>query len=164
MSEDSPNWSSLIARDIMRTEVITVQMDASLAEVERLLSEHRIGGLPVTNEAGRIVGVVSIRDLITNYAENSEGRGKPAGSFYNPVTEGDQEEYDTFEMPDDVTDTAGDIMTPQVYTVPVEASGQEVAGKMAEHNVHRILVTEDSQMVGFISAMDILRAVSGRPD
>ncbi len=162
MAADTPDWHSLTARDIMRTEVITVPMDATLSEVERLLNEHRIGGLPVTNEAGHIVGIISIRDLITKYAESPEDRMAPAGSFYNPSADDDQIAYDTFEMPDDITDTAGDIMTPQVYTVPADASAEQVAGKMAEHNVHRILVTEDSLKVGFISAMDILKTVSGR--
>jgi CBS domain-containing protein len=167
MAKNKPDWSSLTARDIMRTEVITVAMDASLSEVERLLGEHRIGGLPVTNEAGHIVGVVSMRDLIANYAENPEQHGpRSAGTFYNPSSDedADADAYDTFEIPGDITETAGDIMTPQVYTVPAEATLDAVAAEMSEHVVHRILVTEDTHIVGFISAMDILRAMASKSD
>ena len=167
-SSQSASWTTASAGDIMRTEVLTVAQDAPLSEVERLLGEHRIGGLPVTNEAGRIVGVVSMRDLIERYAEDSEPR-KPGQArsrearrgFYDPSSDDETEMLEGFSLPEEVIDTAGDIMTDHVFTVGPHATLSEIAAEMVEHNVHRILVTEDGRKIGFISTMDILRALAG---
>ena len=52
------------ARDVMTTEVITIAMDSSTHEAERVLADNRISGLPVLGPDGNIVGVVSVYDLL----------------------------------------------------------------------------------------------------
>ena len=51
-------------RDIMNTNVVTIGADATLAEAARRLLEHRVGALPVVDEAGQLVGIVSETDLL----------------------------------------------------------------------------------------------------
>lgn len=149
----------------MQTEILAVPIDAPLSEVERLLGEYRIGGLPVTNEAGRIVGVVSMRDLIEKYAQDPDsGPRRSNAGFYHPSSDEDTDELDNFRLPDEVVDTAGDIMTPHVYTVAADDTLTQIAAKMVEHNVHRILVTQDGKKIGYISSMDILKALAGLVD
>jgi CBS domain-containing protein len=161
MTKKPAEWESLTARDIMRTEIFTVSVDTPLSEVERLLSEYRIGGLPVTTENGRIVGVISMRDLLERYAQDSDGssRRRQTG-FYYPASDEDAEDIEEFMVPEETADTAGDIMTPHVYTVAANASLREVSAKMVEHEVHRILVTENNRKIGFISSIDILKALA----
>lgn len=174
MTPQSTHWDTLTARDIMRTEILTVPVDAPLSEVERLLGEYRIGGLPVTGEAGRIIGVVSMRDLIERYAQDPDvhmratAGFRAATGFYHPASDEDVEGLREFSFGDDAADTsgdtAGDIMTPHVFTVRANAFIEEIAARMVEHNVHRILVTEDGRKIGFISTMDILKALAGQAD
>lgn len=68
----------ITAADIMRSDLITVPTTMPLAEAERLLVEHGIGGAPVTDHAGRIAGVVSLRDIADRHAERGRGGRAPA--------------------------------------------------------------------------------------
>ena len=150
-----PNWTSLFARDIMKTTVFTVSTNTPLLEVERLLSERRISGVPVTAEAGHIVGVISIRDLIEHYSEDPQNSARRGIGFYNMPSTEYLGEVETFEVPEESGDTAGEVMTAEVYTIGANADLRELSQKMVELKIHRILVEDDGKTVGLISTMDI---------
>jgi CBS domain-containing protein len=159
-TKTSENWGKLKARDIMRKDVITVSVNAPLSEVERVLGEHRISGVPVTDEAGHIVGVLSVRDLLERYAEDPDARPRRAAGFYQLSTEElEEEDLVAFEVPEKGEDTVKDIMNAEVFTISADAGLQEIARKMVELNIHRILVDEKKRHIGLISTMDILRAL-----
>jgi CBS domain-containing protein len=65
---------ALTAGDIMQTRIITVADTAPLSEIERVLTENRISGVPVVNQAGRVIGVVSVKDLLDRYVEEPDAR------------------------------------------------------------------------------------------
>ncbi len=146
------------ARDIMRTELLTVSVSTPLDEVERLLGEHRIGGVPVTDEAGHLVGVVSMRDLIEHYAEEPGSHVHLGPGFYHDVRGRRDEETATFGGSGGDGATASDIMTGEVYAVDADTSLRDVAKEMLRLRVHRILVKEKGRHVGLISAFDLLAA------
>lgn len=155
------SWQDLTAADVMRTDVLTVSESTPLSEVERLLGENRIGGLPVTNETGHITGVVSIRDLVDRYTQDPDARPRRGHGFYHLSSEGlEDEDFESFEVPEEAEETAGDIMTAQVYDVDATARLRDVAAKMVELNVHRLLVTEKRHTVGIVSTMDVLKALA----
>ena len=54
----------LKVRDLMTPEAVTVQPMTPIKEVAKALVEHRISGMPVVDDGGRVVGVVSEGDLI----------------------------------------------------------------------------------------------------
>lgn len=60
-------------RDIMTSHVVSAREDTTLREVAQILNRHRISGLPVCDDAGHIVGVVSEYDLIANPDARSAG-------------------------------------------------------------------------------------------
>lgn len=113
----SADLASITAADIMRTSVVTVDASAPIAEAERLLSEHRIGGAPVTDEAGHICGVVSIRDILERYADAPEARAGWRQGFYDVGDDGEIDERPGIDIPEDSGDTVRDVMTAQVHTV-----------------------------------------------
>lgn len=155
------DWRELKAADIMQTNVITVTEDAPLSEVETLLSENRITGMPVTDEAGDLVGVISVTDLIERYTEDSDARPRRGRGFYDVSTYGlEEEDLETFEVPKESEETAGSLMTAEVLTVPAEMTLRLVAKEMVKHKVHRLLVSEGKKTIGIISTMDLLRAAS----
>lgn len=161
VAPDNSEQDLWTAREIMRTEILTVSIDAPLSEAERLLGEFRIGGLPVTNETGHIIGVVSMRDLLERYSQDPDGSSRRHQTgFYHPASDDDLDELEAFSIPEESSDTVGDIMTPHVYTVGADATLSAIAAKMVEYNVHRILVTENGRKVGFISSMDVLKALA----
>ncbi len=157
----SANAKRLTAGDIMQTQVLTVSTTTPLPDVERLLNEHRISGVPVTDKAGHIAGVLSMRDLVERYAEDPSLHRPPSGSFYDVTAEEEMEEIESFEVPEEAEETAGDVMTGQVHDVPISASLSDVAKKMTELRLHRILVQDDGKHVGLISTFDVLRVLAG---
>ena len=153
-------WGLVTARDIMRDEVITVPYAAPLSEVERILSDNRISGAPVTDEAGHIVGIVSVRDLVERYTEDPDARPRRGPGFYHLSSEEtEDEDFDSFEVPEESEETAADVMTGEIYSVDVSAGLKEIATAMAKHRIHRILVRENGRHVGLISTMEILNAL-----
>lgn len=153
-------WALVTARDLMRTDVVTVTYSAPLSEVERVLSDNRISGAPVVDEVGRIIGVVSVRDLIDKYASDPDARPRRGQGFFELSTEElEDEDYDAFEVPAESEDTARDVMTGQIHTVPGAAGLKEIAEAMCKHKVHRVLVEDDGRLLGLISTLDILEAL-----
>src|SRR6185436_15182651 len=134
-------WSELRARDVMETRVVTVSTSSPLCEVERLLTEHRISGMPVTDPSGRAVGVVSYRDLLDHYAVNGDAsRGRDAEFFRSWAEHLPEREIESICVPEESGDTAADVMTPAIVDVTTDATMQEVCRTMARHSVHRVLV------------------------
>lgn len=141
-------------RDVMQTEVVTLRADMSARDAERVLAEHRIGGAPVVDEAGRVLGVLSQSDLVRlDAAPPSTGA---TGAFFSDV-----EDYrDLAALP------AGEslipvtrVMSTEVLSVAPDTSARDAAHRMREHRVHRLLVVEDGVLRGVVSALDLLIAV-----
>ncbi|MEM7200898.1 MAG: CBS domain-containing protein [Planctomycetota bacterium] len=146
------------AMDVMKTEVVTVAATMQLADAERLLSEHQISGVPVTDEAGRIVGVLSMKDLLECRSQDVGGWADRSRGFYEMTGE-ESLSYVGGEEPDWASDTVAEVMTAQVHAVPCETSLPEVARQMIRLGVHRLLVTEQGRYVGLISSFDVLGAL-----
>ncbi|MHC4516166.1 MAG: CBS domain-containing protein [Planctomycetota bacterium] len=152
------------ARDVMHTTLLTVSVSTPLSEVERLLGEHRVGGVPVSNETGHLVGVVSMRDLIEHYAGEPDGRAGLAPGFYGETLDRageDDEDMTTFGGFVGDSATASDIMTGEVYAVDADTTLQDVAREMLRLKIHRILVMDQGKHVGLISTFDLLEVFAG---
>lgn len=157
-----PARTARTARSVMEKRIVTVGRTAPLSEVERLLTENRISGMPVTDAAGRAIGVVSYRDLLDHYAENPDARPRRARAFYRLSTEHLlDEDFESFEVPEESEDTVEDVMTPEIVHVRSDATLEEVCRTMGEHEVHRVLVTdpETQKVVGIISSLALLKAM-----
>ena len=146
-----------LARDVMQTHVITVDPELPLLDAHRLLVEEEIGGAPVVDETGRLVGVISSSDLLRAEEEEREGTNR-APSYFTELLE--------FSTPhpigsDDLQDRLGqlvvsDAMTPGGVSVEPHTTIQDVASLMRRHRIHRVLVLEGEQLVGLISSFDLL--------
>jgi CBS domain-containing protein len=160
-------WALLQARDVMKSDLTTVAPDCPLSEVERILSEKGIGGAPVVDASGAILGIVSASDVMERHAEDPDARprrGRSVDAF--PLEDEDSPEGDDDEPPFasadmDAEDVAADVMTADVHWVPGDADLGEIARTMAKHRIHRVLVREDGRYVGLISTLDVLDALAG---
>ncbi len=152
-------WPS--AADIMQSDVVTIPGSAPLDEVERLLSEHRIGGAPVTDEAGQIVGVLSLRDLVDRYVDDPDARPRREHGFYAASEDWPiPDEGSPIGFPDESNDVARDVMTAQIHSVPHDAPLPAIARKMVDLGLHRMLVTRQRQVVGLLTTVDMLKALT----
>lgn len=149
----------LTAADMMHPEIVAVDAKDSIAEVERVLVDANISGMPVIAESGQVVGIVSWRDLVAHLSEGPSLSREHREEWYK--TQDDDDRY-RVTIPEDDTTVAEDLMTPLVHAVPSDMRLPEVARTMTRVGIHRVLVVDSSgTFVGIISTMEFLRAIAG---
>jgi CBS domain-containing protein len=158
---------ALSASDVMQTGIVTVSPELPLLDVHRLFVAEEIHGAPVIDEDGVVSGVVSSADLLRVVAEE-HGVAGVAVDYLRDLVEFSGPDWAS--TPEDFQNRLGDLsvrdaMTPNVVTVSPDATVGEVARILCENRVHRVLVTENDQLLGIISTLDlvaVLRDDSGR--
>lgn len=139
----------------MTRDVVSLCPDASVVDAVHTLERHAISGAPVVDEGGRLLGVVSYKDLAraldpTEHADGADFylRWPAATATYNRIVGSDR--Y-----------TVGDLIERDPITVDASAPLDGVARAMLAHRVHRVIVTEDERLAGVISALDFVRLYAG---
>lgn len=128
--------SNLCVADLMTIDPCLIARTASVAEAEELMARHRVSGLPVTDEDGSLVGVVSQTDLM--YLTRPQVRAL----------------MDRWETPLSVHE----IMSAPPVTVPSTMSLENAARVMTEHDVHRVVaVDRKGRPIGVLSATDFVQ-------
>ena len=143
-------WARRVC-DVMNPTVVTVDRLTPYKEIARLLTEHRISGLPVLR--GReLVGVVTEADLLTAEEETRRRLKSPNNTTWRP---GLHEHHAL---------TAGDLMTAPAITIGPDANVSAAARLMTTHRIRRLPVTDqDRMLIGVVSRRDLL-SVFLRPD
>ena len=139
--------------DLMASEVISVRRETPLRDAARVMVEKGISGLPVTDEDGALVGVISEGDFLRKEVD----RGDVFGQGLLGVL---------FDSRDSLADaeTVGEVMSDNIFTVSPDASLVEAARTMTTHGVKRLpVVTREGRLVGVISRRDVVAAFT-RPD
>ena len=119
--------------DYMSTDVITVTPDTEIMRAVNVLVDHNISGVPIVDEDGRLVGILTERDCI-EVAVN-------AGYF------------------DEAGGRVRDFMTSPVETCQPTDSLMDVAARLITSRYRRYPVVEDARLIGLISRRDVLRAL-----
>jgi CBS domain-containing protein len=142
----------------MTRDPVAVTTDTPLQEVARLLVEHRIGGVPVVDEEGLVVGVLSESD----FAVKERGRDYLPSSSLAWLLGETREIRHQQEIV--AARTAGEAMSRPPITIESRiASVREAAVTMIERRVNRLPVTDGGRLVGIITRGDLVR-VFARPD
>ncbi len=144
----------LLARDVMTSPVITVRPDTPIKEVARLLLTHHISGVPVVDEAGTLVGILTEADLLYKERPEVEEGGLLRLFRRGRLAEAERKAEGL---------VARDLMTSPVITVPEDTPIREIASLMTRHRINRVPVVRDGRVVGIVSRADILKALT-RPD
>jgi len=156
--------TKLTAGSVMNRSVITVRDNLTVRELATVLTENEITGAPVTNQRGKLVGVVSVTDIAQSTAEGEDF--SPGGSR-TEIRRHDLEGGATRgELRDMHVESAGlpvrEIMTPTVYTVPENTPVSKLAQTMISGRIHRLLVTRRGRVVGIVTALDLLKLLVDR--
>jgi CBS domain-containing protein len=139
-------------RDLM-TEPITVDPSTSIGRVSRLMVENHLSGLPVVDQRGSLVGVVTESDLVTKHARV---HGPTYLGFLGGVLPIETRRQDA-EVRRALAVSAGDIMSMDFATIPPGADIEDAATLMVERDANPIAVVEGERLVGMISRADIVR-------
>jgi len=144
-------------KDIMETNVITVPPDKPVKEVARLLAEHDVTAVPVVDDHGKILGIVSEEDLIYRLAH-------PCLPPHIELLGGVIYLENPFEMRQEFKKltaiTAGEIMTDKVLTVTGDAEIEDVATMMIENDINGIPVVKEGKITGIITRHDIVMTLA----
>jgi CBS-domain-containing membrane protein len=145
---------TMLAKDIMTTDVCTVTRETRVGEVAKLLLARRISGVPVVDDKGALCGVVSEGDLLRRAETGTE---RQRSWWLELLTENRDLAHD-FVKSHGLT--AKDVMTSQVVSVKEDASLAEVANTLERNRIKRVPVMRGDKMVGIISRSNLLQALA----
>jgi CBS domain-containing protein len=146
------------AEELMTPNPVSLREDVPLREAIAFLVDRNISGAPVIDEAGRPVGVLTQSDILVHDREEAEHLALPEAEFGAPLP---RSWRDSFQIERVDTTPVRDSMTPAVFCVALDTPAWGVVEQMRELNVHRLFVTDaDGVMVGVITAMDVIRALT----
>jgi CBS domain-containing protein len=146
----------LKVKDIMTKELITVSPDTEIIQATKLLLENRINGIPVTDESGKLMGILCQSDLI------AQQKKLPIPSFFTfldgliTLTSMKQIEKQVRKI---AAITVAQAMTPNPITVQPETNIEKVAALMVDKNFHTIPVVDEGKLVGIVGKEDILKTL-----
>jgi CBS domain-containing protein len=129
------------AKDIMTTDVITIAPETEIAQAAQLLLTNRINGVPVVNEAGELVGILSLFTLLDGFIA---------------LTPSKKIEKEVEKI---AATTVEDAMTANPVTVNPDTGIEEVAAFMVEKNYHTLPVVDAGKLVGIVGKEDVLRTL-----
>ena len=150
----------LKVKDIMTTKLITVSPETEILQAAKILLEKRINGIPVVDEAGRLVGILCQSDLI------AQQKRLPIPSFFTfmdglfSISSAKQIEKQVQKI---AAITVAQAMTPDPVSVEPDMGIEAVAGLMVDSGLHTIPVLHEGKLVGIVGKEDILKTLIGNP-
>lgn len=130
------------AREIMSCPVVTAPVDLPVREAVALLAEHHITSLPVVDDDGQVIGMVSEVDLLRSrlphdpraHLRRLDDRADPAG-------------------------TVGEVMTDEAICLSADADAADVAQVLVDNRVRAVPILRGGDLIGIVSRRDLLRTL-----
>lgn len=144
--------------DLMTRDVLTVTATTTLSIAIKILVDRQISGLPVVDDAGKLIGIISESDLMWR----EKGIDLPPHIMFldtviyleNPAR------YD-LELHKVLGQTVGEVMTPHAVTINADATLPAAARIMHQKKIHRLPVVDaNNRPIGIITQGDIVKAIA----
>jgi len=146
----------ITAKDIMTREVITISPDTEIAQAAKLLLTNRINGVPVIDDAGKLVGILCQSDLII------QQKNIPIPSLFTLldgfISLTSSKKLDK-EVEKIAATKAADAMTANPVTVNSDTAIEDVAALMVEKSYHTLPVVDAGNLVGIVGKEDVLKTL-----
>jgi CBS-domain-containing membrane protein len=143
------------ASDIMTTDVVSVPSTATVFEAAALMAKHHISGLPVVDEDGRLVGIISEGDLLHRV---ETGTGKAQRSWFGEFLFSTRKRAAEYLKENALK--VSDIMTENFVSVLPATELAEVAYLLERHHIKRVPVVAGGKAVGIVSRSNLVAALS----
>ena len=144
------------AGDLMTRDVAVVHPETSLLEAVKLMAQRRISGMPVLDNDGKIVGMMSEGDLIRWH----EGYTERQAHWLEMLAEGFQLAPAFLDGIREQNRKVKSVMAPRALTVTEDTLARDVAHLMYRENIKRVPVVRDGKLVGIIARSDLVRALA----
>ena len=140
----------MFIKDIMTKDVITISPDTSLKEIGEIFKEKRISGIPVVNNKGDLLGIVTLTDMLRILDQIYVWKELEKIVTGLKLSNLRNEEKSKAK--------AKDIMTSQVVTIREDATIEDLTKVMFTKKIHTIPVTADGRLVGVVGKRDLIFA------
>jgi CBS domain-containing protein len=152
-----------VAADYMQRDVVTASPDNTLREALSLMTVNHVTGLPVMDEFSRCIGLITASDILEYEQEHAEESAEDGSrQFYDqetqrwatvPLSAFGLEEFGDVKV--------SDVMTRDLIWVDRDTPLKDVARRMIDEQVHRVLVMDvASRLYGVLSAYDFVRVAA----
>jgi CBS domain-containing protein len=143
------------AADLMTTEVVTIDEDATAREAAALMLRHRISALPVVDRSGKLVGIVSEGDLMRRAELGTE---RERSWWLELLTTNRDLAADYVKAHGR---KVGEIMTRNPITATPATPINTIAMMLEKHGIKRVPVLDHGKLVGVVSRANLLQALAG---
>ena len=143
----------MLARDVMRAPVVTVTPATRTRDAIELMLGHNLSGLPVLDEEGKLIGILSEGDLIRR---SELGTEKHRSRFIAFILGPGRAAHDYTKSH---SRFVRGVMTQEVIAVAEDTPIEEIVGLMEKHAIKRVPVMRGDTIIGMVSRADLLRAL-----
>lgn len=140
------------AAQVMTFGAATIKPDASIREAARMMLDHRISGLPVVDDGGNLVGIITEGDLLSAITGDRHRR-RWLEFILDPAKSDASRQVQPAQK-------VADIMSTRVITATEDTPVHEIVKKMKTNGIKRIPVVKDNKVVGIVSRADLLRGLA----
>ena len=142
------------ADQMMSRHVITIGADADLVDAIKTMLKHGVSGLPVVDQAGKLVGILSKSDFLRRAEIGTERkRGRLLTFLAGP-------DRVAFDFKREHGRKVGEIMTPNPVTITEDTTVEVIARIMESRRVRRLPVMNGDKIVGIVTNSDFLPAIA----
>ena len=142
------------ARDVMVSPVITVKPSSTVKEIAKTLVDRHISAVPVVDDDGKLVGIISEGDLMHRAEIGTERRYR----WWPRLVRGDASI--SFGYIKAHARRAADVMTRDVFTATPETPLDEIAVLLERNSIKRVPIIRDGRLVGIVSRANLVQALA----
>lgn len=147
------------ARDVMSPKVVCIDVTESVFDAAELMLGARVNAVPVVNDKGAVVGIVSEADLLRRAEIGTDSKKGWLARLL------DSESSAAHDFVSANTRRVADVMSRDVVTADLDTPLRDLVDTMERRGIKRIPIVSDGVLVGMVSRADLLRALLSRePD
>jgi len=139
--------------DFMTTRVVTIHPDSPIMDAAQLMLKHHFSGLPVVDDNGRVVGIVTEHDLL----RRTDRPGSQQPYWLQQMIEGAAVAKEAVCFNEA---KVKEVMTPDPLVVMEDTPIEDVCRMMQQRSIKRLPVVRDGRLVGIVSRADLVRALA----
>jgi CBS domain-containing protein len=143
---------------VMTRNVVTVTPDTSIRATARLMADNKISGVPVVDDEGCLLGLITESDLL----RSRELEAKRESWWLNMLAEGEKLSPEFVDYVRTANDMVQVVMHKDVTSVEDTTPLEEVAHMMVAKSVKRLPVIKNGKIVGIVSRADLVEALGAR--
>jgi CBS domain-containing protein len=147
-------------RDLMTTQILTARPETPVSEVATMMVDRAISGVPVLDEAGTVVGLITERELVLRSTRIEPPAFLPVLDARIPI---ETPSHYRRRLQHIVGSRARDAMSEVFETVAPDVELEDLAALMTRPGVNPVPVVENGRLVGIVSRADIVRMMMQPP-